>query len=68
MGTDHVAEEEEGVERPADYREARRVEALEAGLTEVDAMLFADGDVSLSTLRHCIAQGATPAEIARIVV
>lgn len=49
-------------------RERRRKAALRAGLTDPEAELFADSDTTLKTLRHCLSRGATPAEIASIVV
>lgn len=52
----------------AKSRERRRRAGLRAGLTDPEAELFADGDTTLKTLRHCLSRGATPAEIASIVV
>lgn len=58
----------------ADEEEAARLKtrrmkaAKRAGLEDIDAELFAVGDTSLKLLRRCITKGATPEQIAKIVV
>lgn len=46
----------------------RYLEAREAGLTRVEAHLFAESDQDVGTLRMLVAGGCPPAMIARIVV
>ena len=50
-----------------DYWLARFQSARRAGLTRVEAKRFADGTVPLATLRKCVAGGAKPETIARVV-
>lgn len=54
-------------EERTDYWTVRFHAARRAGLTRVEARRFADGTVTLKTLRECVAGGATPAMIARVV-
>ena len=50
-----------------DYRLQRFHAARRAGLTKVEAKRFADGAATLKTLRECVAGGARPETIARVV-
>lgn len=46
----------------------RYTEARQAGLSIVEAQLFADSDVDIGCLRKLVAKGATPDQIRAIVL
>ncbi len=49
-------------------RRRRYWEAIDAGLTTVEARLFADSDVDVGELRRLVDKGCGPELIARIVL
>lgn len=51
----------------AEVRRRRYLEARDAGLTLVEARLFADSDQDVGTLRKLVKAGCPPARIADIV-
>lgn len=51
-----------------EVRRRRYQEARQAGLSIVEAKLFADSDQDVGLLRRCLKNGWTPEQIARVVL
>jgi hypothetical protein len=59
---------DEQADEVADVLRWRRREALEAGLTRVEAALYAESEISAQELRHLVALRCPAKQIAKILL
>lgn len=67
-GADQWQDDQEVSDERREVLRWRREWAEKAGLTRIEARLFAEGDGDLAELRYCAEHGATPAQIAAICI
>lgn len=58
----------DGLTEPQRVVRWRFLEARAAGLTKVEARLYAESDIDCSELRRLVGTGAKPQEIARVLL